>query len=73
MMKSMSGEIFISFFSLARRRVHAFVRWYTEYMNSPSAFRRGVSFTIFSGVLFLAVLGLLHIIERYTPKLWIDG
>ncbi|OPL16738.1 MAG: hypothetical protein AVO39_00150 [delta proteobacterium MLS_D] len=47
------------------------MRRYTGYMNSPSVLRRGVSFAVFSGVLFLAVLGLLHVIDPYPLRDWI--
>lgn len=71
MIQNMSGVHLIRCFTWARRHIQAFVRRYTEYMNSPSVLRRGVSFAVFSGVLFLAVLGLLHVINPYPLRDWI--
>lgn len=53
------------------RRVEAFVRWYLGFLHSPSPLRRGIGLGVFSGAAFLAVLGLMHVIDPYPLKDWI--
>jgi uncharacterized membrane protein YdjX (TVP38/TMEM64 family) len=53
------------------QRIEAFVRWYLTFLHSPSPLRRGIGLGVFSGAAFLAVLGLMRIIDPYPLKDWI--